>query len=150
VIVTSDHGEQLGKRGREGHGPLLFEEGIAVPLVLWVPGCEARRVTYPVSLRHLSGTLQALTGIGDPRRTWFSPGELPVVIEEPSGPWHGVKRALISAPYKLVVDARLGGKMLFDLDNDPGELDNLYPVDGPLRARLEREYQSWLDAPLVR
>ena len=63
IIITSDHGEQLGEHGLRGHGNSLYEASLHVPLVLIfgdkVPGI---RVTEPVSLRDLPQTILALAG----------------------------------------------------------------------------------------
>jgi arylsulfatase A-like enzyme len=62
VVVTADHGEQLGEHGLFSHGHTLFEQTIHVPLLVRLPGTAPRRVTAPVSaagvapavLRHLA------------------------------------------------------------------------------------------------
>lgn len=38
VIVTSDHGKEIGEHGTLGHGHALFEEMVHVPLVVRLPG----------------------------------------------------------------------------------------------------------------
>jgi arylsulfatase A-like enzyme len=50
VVVTSNHGEELGDHGGMGHGRSLFEELVHVPLVVAVPGQTASETSALVSL----------------------------------------------------------------------------------------------------
>jgi arylsulfatase A-like enzyme len=147
IAVLADHGEELLARGRQGHGPNLFEESVHVPLVLWVPGCAARRVPAPVSLAHLMPTLGALARVDVPGVGLLPPGDLPTVVEAVTALNTSYKRAVLQGNYKLLVDVTNGGRLLFDLVNDPLELTDVLG-DAPERAaELEGAYQRWLDAP---
>ncbi len=53
VIVTSDHGEELGEEGRVGHEYGLAQRLIHVPLFIRGAGIEPGVVRRPVSLRNL-------------------------------------------------------------------------------------------------
>ncbi|MBD3349208.1 MAG: sulfatase-like hydrolase/transferase [Candidatus Eisenbacteria bacterium] len=53
VIVTSDHGEELGESGRVGHEYGVGQSIIHVPLFIRAPGLAPGRVTEIVNLRHL-------------------------------------------------------------------------------------------------
>jgi hypothetical protein len=146
IAVMADHGEELRARGREGHGPSVFEESVHVPLVLWVPGCAPRATNTPVSLAHLMPTLGAFAGVALPGGSLFrEPG--PVVVESVTGLNTTYKRAVIGQRYKLLLDVTNGGRMLFDLQEDPGELTDILGDEPDQAAELERAYQRWLDAP---
>ena len=64
VVLTSDHGEAFGERGRVGwHGDSLYDEQIAVPLFVRMPGgrlagrtleAQVRRSTWPRACCHSS------------------------------------------------------------------------------------------------
>jgi len=147
VVVSADHGEQLGERLREGHGPYLFEEGIRVPLIFFVPGCPPRVVKHPVNLAHVAATLAPFTNVAAPGATWFAPHpELPVVVEDTGQSWVGLKRAIVLGRHKMIVDVQNGGAMAFDLDADPGETIDVYEPGSPATDALESAYQRWLDA----
>ena len=61
LVVTSDHGEGLMDHGWPGHGPLLYEEDVRVPLLVRWPGrFRAGRVERPVALLDLMPTLLEL------------------------------------------------------------------------------------------
>ena len=49
VVVTSDHGEALFKRGYGNHARALFEDEVAIPLAVRLPGVEAAEITCPIS-----------------------------------------------------------------------------------------------------
>lgn len=147
IAVLADHGEELLARGRQGHGPNLFEESIHVPLVLWVPGCAGHALTQPVGLARLVPTLGALSGVRVPGFGLFDDSGLPTVVEAVTGLNTTYKRAVIGRRYKLMLDVANGGRMLFDLEADPQELTDIL-ADAPEQAQaLEQAYQRWLDAP---
>jgi arylsulfatase A-like enzyme len=49
VVVTSDHGKELGEHGAVNHGHSLHRELLEVPLLIRVPGVPPARVATPVS-----------------------------------------------------------------------------------------------------
>ncbi|MEZ4424643.1 MAG: sulfatase [Gemmatimonadota bacterium] len=67
LIITSDHGEQIGDRGRDGHGDRLYSQLVRVPLLLRLPGAvpEGVRIEDAVTLRDLPATVLDLAGISD-------------------------------------------------------------------------------------
>ena len=144
VIIGADHGEQLGQRGREGHGTLFFEEGIRIPLLILAPRCPKSAHPDPVSLVTIPNLIDRYDG--------ESPSQapldvFPVVVEEALISVLGLKRAFISREIKLIVDLQNGGEVAFDLENDPLELQNIRPSSGPLLARHLHKYQDWLNSP---
>lgn len=68
VIVTSDHGEELGDHDGLGHGSTLFEETTRVPLFLrWPAGLRSGiRSDVPVSLVDVFPTVAALLSLEPP------------------------------------------------------------------------------------
>ena len=64
VIITSDHGEELGEHRLYGHGKSLYSQELHVPLMILAPGNRAagRIVAEPVSLRDLPATIVDLLG----------------------------------------------------------------------------------------
>jgi arylsulfatase A-like enzyme/Tfp pilus assembly protein PilF len=59
IILTSDHGEGLGDHGEQGHGLLLYEEAVRVPLIIKPAAGEGhvRRVPDLVQLVDLVPTI---------------------------------------------------------------------------------------------
>lgn len=149
IVLTSDHGEDLDRRGREGHGPDLYQGSVHVPLLVILPGCAAKQVHTPVSLVDLAPTLGHATGLLDP--LWHladaaedRPRPMPVVSEVYM--LGQMRRVVFAGEHALHVDVRNGGRLLFDVRNDRAELANLYGVE-PLTGQMEAAYQRWLDRP---
>lgn len=68
VVVTSDHGESLGERGRYFvHGLEAYEETARVPLLFAHPGLPPGRVDAPVSLMDVAPSVLALVAGPDLR-----------------------------------------------------------------------------------
>jgi arylsulfatase A-like enzyme len=71
VIITSDHGEELGEHGLFGHGKSLYGQETHVPLVIVPPSgnsSESMRgivIPEPVSLRDLPATVLDFLDTGD-------------------------------------------------------------------------------------
>ncbi len=66
VLVTADHGEELGDHHHWSHGYTLYREVLHVPLVLSAPGPAGRAgtvVSTPVSLIDAAPTLADLAGL---------------------------------------------------------------------------------------
>lgn len=150
VIITADHGEDLGRCGREGHGPNLFEDTIHVPLLVWVPGCRPRTVSALVSSTQIGPTIGQLVGVTIPG-TSLSTDDRPVVAEAlfegGTFPTNSFRRAILWRQYKLIVDVRNGGRLLFDLAQDRAETVNIYRRRPKAAEQMERFYQRWLDRP---
>jgi len=150
VVLISDHGEDLGERGREGHGSDLFEESIHVPLVLHIPGCPGVVIDAPVSLVELSPTLAGLLGI--PVHEWtlldaIAGRDRPLPVVSEAYVKGDLRRAVIDERFKLLVDVGHRGRLLFDLAEDPDEFYDLYGRDEAATEKMEGLYQRWLDRP---
>ncbi|MEO1368415.1 MAG: sulfatase, partial [Acidobacteriota bacterium] len=137
LLVLSDHGEEFYEHGNLEHGRSLFEESVHVPMLLRLPGLEPARVEPRVQHLDVMPTLLEWAGVEVPRAL---PGRsLLEVAAGAGGPnrvmWShlhldGAERAALYGPLlKLTAerrpDGRLGRFLLFDLDDDPGELRDL-------------------------
>ncbi|MBV7394779.1 sulfatase-like hydrolase/transferase [Mameliella sediminis] len=151
VIYTSDHGEQLGMRGRWGKST-LYRESTQVPLIAAGPGFgRGQQVNTSVSLLDIAPTLTAAQGL-PPDPAWVG-APLQTIA---AGPTDDTR--VVMAEYHAVMSAS-GGFMvanadwsyhhyigyppqLFDLDNDPLQTRNLAgqaryePVETRLRNAL--------------
>lgn len=64
VIITSDHGEEMGEHGIWGlHGHSSYNELLHIPLVFYVPGEMPEKILSPVSLIDILPTVLAQTKI---------------------------------------------------------------------------------------
>ncbi len=67
LLITSDHGQSLGEHGEVGHGGLVTEEVLRVPLIIHGPGVrKGHRVSSRVSLIDLFPTILELAGAEPP------------------------------------------------------------------------------------
>jgi arylsulfatase A-like enzyme len=112
-------------------------------------------VETPVSVLDLPQALAQLAGAKDPGYTLLDavadptaprPAGDPVVSE--TYMVGQMRRAIVSRDgWKLIVDVRNGGALLYDLNTDPGETVDRYGDDASATQALEALYQGWLDRP---
>jgi len=133
IIVTADHGELLGEHGKFGHGSYLHQEEIHVPLFIKYPRGEVppERTDAPIQLVDLMAIILDRLGLALPRNVQSGlPPKTghPVIAEayplpvlSSDGHW----RAIIAGSHKLIWNSD-GNHQLFDLENDPEELGNLF------------------------
>jgi arylsulfatase A-like enzyme len=159
VFVTSDHGE-LFERGIWGHSnSVLYEPLLHVPLIVLEPGqSEGRSIYQPTSCVDLLPTWLHLAGAPIPSRVegqvlpGFGAGaanrerSLYALVSQSSdtrGPLTNATIAMMRRHYKLI--HYLGYEEcerpyeLYDLENDPDELENLYASHRPIASELARE-----------
>tara|TARA_R110002096_G_scaffold350395_2_gene543537 strand:- start:128019 stop:130151 length:2133 start_codon:yes stop_codon:yes gene_type:complete len=154
IVITADHGEELGRFTRQGHGTNVFEDTAHVPLILWVPGCERGFIDDPVSLTQLAPTLAQLAGFAHPGHSLLesSPSPLQGVVSEAvsiafAGDERFYKRAFVKGSEKLIHDVRRGGFLFFDVNEDPAETNDLFHSQPKRRDALLKAYKAWLDRP---
>jgi choline-sulfatase len=160
IAVTSDHGEAFEEHGMSWHGVDLWEPLVRVPLVVYVPGVKPHRIRPKRSLIDLTPTLLDLVGVAQP-----PPGELSgqscaaeivatgsaqaeerdVLMDMPWGPRVSQHRAFIHGTTPGLKLLHEGGSLylLFDLDKDPGELNDLSRAREAL-AEMFEAYQDKL------
>jgi arylsulfatase A-like enzyme len=162
LVFTSDHGE-LFERGIIGHQtPVMYQAGVQVPLLIFPPGqTERRDIMDNTSAIDLLPTLLSVTGQTIP--DWAEGSVLPPFASTPLNKerpivclrGRGVEKGqalhqgsamLIKGRYKLTYifddsyDFENGESVeLFDLENDPGELNDLYPTQKELGDSLLAE-----------
>jgi arylsulfatase A-like enzyme len=140
ILVTADHGEEFLDHGHLGHGSTLYEDVIAVPLLVRYPGRGAGVVERPVALIDVFPTVLALIGV--------KPGaevEGVSLLEEPAGgrlvfgstAQRGGVHAVRDDRFKLI-HRRRGGPELYDLTLDPEERRNLLAPGAVAPASAER------------
>lgn len=131
VVVTSVHGDMHGAHGRFRKG-WPYEESIRIPLVVRPPSVDQSVVGAGPR-----ATLVSLLDLGPgaiawaERRPWLAVNRdlgqrisMPSVVALPDQCdrlWRGVR----TATRKLVLNEAGSPWMLFDLERDPGELNNL-------------------------
>jgi len=148
VMFTADHGEAMMEHeGWFTHAYHVYDEISLVPMMLRGPGVEPGRWKAAVSGIDVASTILDFAGVPRPaalrgsdlRRLRRQPAER-VVLTEATNDQRQV-RAIIRGDQKLMAfispEGETLGWKLYDLAEDPGELDPQSPVTAPrLQATL--------------
>jgi arylsulfatase A-like enzyme len=168
VVLTSDHGEGLGERGWWGH-ELFYEEHIRAPLIVKLPESRSAPSTVrtPVGTLDIMPTVLDFLGVSPPKKiagrslldfieTEAGAESRTFLLERRDYPWgmrmlhpelwgRGKEYAARTDEWKLTV--RLSGEdELYNLKEDPLELQNLVGQENDLAAHLRLVLYDWLEA----
>ena len=172
VVITSDHGENLGDHHMTGHKFCLYNTLTRVPLIIRYPErVKPGRVAKPVSVLNVFATILDLAGLPGPEagvlsRSLFGPEkdrgrEEPIFSElvaaTPSAlkkvsdlypdlvwePWMRTFKSVELGSYKFI-QASDDDDELFLLPEDPSELNNLVESEATQAASMNEAIQHWL------
>ena len=136
IIYTSDHGDMIGNHAIWGKS-YMYEDSVGVPLSLSGPGIESAVNPTPVSLTDIGATVEHLVGLGQSadRQDWQGRSlltfidrpepERPVISEYHDGGSPCGFYMLRQGPWKYVHFSEGHPALLFDLESDPRETNNL-------------------------
>lgn len=171
VIVVADHGEEFAERGNFGHTISLYEEQLAVPLLILAPGAHVGRVRSVVETRAIFDTVIERLGVAYERskdsrslletadRELSSRAPLPdaraystVWLDDSKLSWGKRIRAasVREGRWKLVDDVTRGRRLLFDLETDPHERLDLLAEQPQAAARLAELLEPWIKQQTAR
>ncbi len=136
VVFFSDHGEEFWDHGGFEHGHTLYEELLAVPLVVRGPRIRPARLTAPVSLLDLAPTVLSLLRQA-PLASMRGRDLAPLLRGEPGAaealglrrigagwPLYGDEQwGVLDGSWKYLTSA--GTDSVYDLSRDPGEREEL-------------------------
>ena len=156
LIITSDHGDCLGEHNHVGHRMSLYEPLLHVPLTIRYPARfqPGTRVSRQVSLIDLFPTILELAGAeasalnGTGFHSLLSAQEEETrafTVAENTAPksLDGlVSRALRTGRHKYIWRSD-GQHELYDLEADPGELENLMGSASEVETELDLQLRSW-------
>lgn len=169
VVVTSDHGEGLGRKGWLEHGVFLDRHLLRVPLVVRPPGgCAPRRVRVPVELRDVLPTVLEACGLAlppgvegrslltdaTPRTPTASESPRPHFLAQMRGSAPGAsldfvarrRRSAYDGRHHLLTDDR-GTVELYEVAADPDETRDLAAQRPGVVAELLELAGSWAAPP---
>jgi arylsulfatase A-like enzyme len=162
IILTSDHGEQLGEHHMLDHQYSLYDPLLRVPLIVhypkaFSPGRESRPVSnfdlFPTLLEVLNISSSATGSVSAISLLHPSPdrvrmAEYPAFFQRPlasikeeypsfdSASWERHLRAIFEGDHKFIWGSD-GRHELYDLGKDPDELVNLLPAEATVGAKIE-------------
>lgn len=155
VVFTTDHGDFFGQHGLHGKGAFHYEDMIRLPFIARLPGMidAGSRTNAMLSLVDLAPTFLDIAGIDIPRRmTGKSQRSVlagaaeavrdHVIVENHHQPTTLHLKTYVDARYKITVYFNQCYGELFDLENDPGEVNNLWddPDSQLLKSELMLKY----------
>jgi len=161
LCYLSDHGEYLGSHGRSERKEHPHEESVRIPAVFHWPGHIKPVGTIPdlFSLVDMMPTTLGLAGIEIPphnQGTDFSPllrgepfaGPDEVLLEMNANPRWNLDfldwRGLVTRQWKYAI-YETGEELLFDLDEDPFEMDNRAQACPTMTAQMRRRLLELLE-----
>lgn len=169
IVFTSDHGHFFGQHGLIAKGPFHYEDLIKVPFVASWPGkiVANSRSSAIQSLVDLAPTFLSATGTPvpafmtgvDQSAAWAGQCQAPrthAVIENRHQPTTIHVKTFVDARYKLTTYFQQTYGELFDLTEDPDELNNLWDdpasqtLKGSLMMRLLHSEMSKEPLPMPR
>ena len=157
VIYISDHGDWLGDHGLILKGPMHYDGLLRVPMIVRGPGIPAgKQVDEPVSTLDLSPTFADYAN-AEPLQTQHGESLRPLLEGDGNracarNEWellptrtgiHLSLRTVRTKRHKLTIDQISGAGELYDLETDPGEMNNLF--DRPEAAEAQMELMTMIN-----
>lgn len=160
IVVTADHGEFFGEHFLVEHSKDVYQEVLAVPLLVKAPGQSVARDDETLTT---SSDVAKIILTSFPAAEWASEralfadarGTADVIAElyytrtkDLFNPIWGhrfnrIRTAVFDPPYKLIVSSD-GENELYDLANDPGESSNLLAAEPQVAESLAATLESIL------
>ncbi len=150
VVFTTDHGHLYGQHGLIAKGPFHYEDLLRLPMIARMPGRipTGTRSNALQSLVDLAPTFLSFLGMEAPRwmsgvdqqPVWCGKRESArdfVLVENRHQPTTVFLNTYIDTRYKITVYYGRDYGELFDLEEDPGETNNL--CNDPAHAALKEE-----------
>ncbi len=157
VVFLSDHGDWLGDHGLLLKGPILYDGLLRVPFLMCGPGLPSNRVIDdPVSTLDLRATLADICGLEAAPDNGTSLNDVmsgtgtrdfALNEYEVDATRSGVDldlRTVRSSRYRMSVDLNTDTGELYDMQEDPGEMDNLF--DDTARSGIRAELMDMIRA----
>lgn len=161
VFKTADHGDMTGAHGQFNKGPMMYQENYKIPLIVRWPDVTEPGSTSdkPVGLHDLMPTFVEMAG-EEPPKNIDGRSLVPILEAEEPEDWrdtivseyHGdefglyTQRMATDGNHKLILNHG-GVNELYDLENDPHELENL--IDDPehqdVREDLFEDMKKWME-----
>jgi len=151
IVFLSDHGEFMGDHGIPAKAPFLLDCMLHIPCFIAVPGREAADCDALVETVDLFPTLAKMAGFDAPEcvqgKDWG-----PLMTGEQSEVRDTVfaeavdKRCIRTREWKYIHYPGKEYGELYNLVDDPHELDNLYDTEVEKREEMKQAFYAHMDA----
>lgn len=172
IVIMADHGESLGERGVYKHSSQLYNEQTRVPLIIHFPGAAPRSIDDYVSTIDLSPTILSAVGLDYPKEC-AGVSLVPLMRGQPftHPPIYAEQTTQEVSPYvrpdqtvdpelkKYMIITQDGFKLiynrdyfnfeLYDLNDDPSEIRNLYDRMPERAADMKSRLGRFIDVLTV-
>lgn len=153
VILTADHGEQLGQHGCYGHGG-VHEAVTFVPIIVWGPKFvpSGKVIDGFVQQIDIAPTILELIGVEE-----LPPldGEslLPIIRGEKKARTSIIledeeQRAYLDGKWKYIKDYYVQKEALYQIEDDPCEVVNLIDREKEIAQRMRASLDEWVQKNL--
>jgi len=160
VVFAADHGESLGEHDYWGHGRYLYEPSLRIPMgIRWNGTVKQGVIDRQATILDIAPTILEFLDLEAPASfaglSWadaLEGGELPpertICYQAHKGAVHGdadherkrskglLSVGIVNGDRKEILRVKNGNHLLFDLETDPGELENLLAADAHPSDRL--------------
>ncbi len=135
IVFLSDHGDALGEHGVFGHGHVLFQQSIRIPIVIKIPGVRGGVSGEQLITSDLVRTLNDIYALPFPYEeisyghNIFSLPTVRRLVIRSINAFNYPGYSVIQYPYKLISHFPFNENtiQLYNLEKDPGEFN---PVKG--------------------
>ncbi len=151
VIFTTDHGHFFGQHGLVAKGPFHYEDMVKLPFIVRWPGKIRAGTTSAAlsSVMDLGPTILSMAGAeplpdmdgADLSPVWLGQREKArdfIIVENRHDPTTVCLKTYVDKRWKVTAYYRRPYGEIFDLENDPGEVNNLWddPALAPMKAGI--------------
>ena len=157
IIAAGDHGEGFGEHGELGHGIFCYQETLAVPLLMRLPGGRPRSAVVNDTVDLVDILPTVLEAVGAPAPPFVQGTSLLPLVSGKRGPERELyfesfyaQEDMGGAPLTgLITGGRkyidLPRSELYDLTADPGEKNNLLASEKGPADRARARLKDWLE-----
>ncbi|MFN3532500.1 MAG: sulfatase [Candidatus Brocadia sp.] len=160
VIILADHGDEFMEHGGVAHGHTLYEELIRVPLIMKGPSIPKKtQISGLAQCIDIAPTILDILDL-QPDKEMEGRSLVPLILrgEEVQDAVYSERknyngeflRVIRTKKWKLIKDFDTKQTLLFDLENDPGEITNVRDRYPKITADLELRLSEWLNREKAR
>ena len=155
IVITSDHGEQLGQHGLYDHRG-LHESVTYIPLIIWAPFMlpAGKLIEGYVQQADIAPTILSLLGAKEKDLPKFDGVNLLPIIEEEKPARKTIyiedheQRAIIEGKWKYIRNYFERKEELYNLEEDPMETINLASSEKNRTKIMREKLFHWVDKNL--